>query len=88
VEDRYLTPAEAANYLGGINARTVTRWAREAYLPAIPIGEGKRRIWRFLMKDLDMWMRARRTGRMPFSSAGFDHTIVPAADAPIGGIVR
>jgi hypothetical protein len=26
---RFLTPADAATFLGGLNARTVTRWARE-----------------------------------------------------------
>jgi len=58
----FLTPEQAADYLGGINSRTVTRWAREKYLPAIPIGEGKRRLWRFVRADLDAWMLARRTG--------------------------
>ena len=37
----FLNPEQAANYLGGLNSRTVTRWAREGYLPAYPIGEGK-----------------------------------------------
>lgn len=41
---KFLTPDKAAEYLGGLNSRTVTRWAREGYLPAIPIGEGKRRL--------------------------------------------
>jgi excisionase family DNA binding protein len=88
MEDRFLTPVEAARYLGGINARTLTRWAREGYLPAIPMGEGKRRIWRFLARDLDTWMRARRTGNLPSNWQGPGNTIAPAADAPIGGIVR
>jgi excisionase family DNA binding protein len=58
----FLTPDEAAAYLGGLNSRTLTRWAREGYLPAIPIGEGKRRLWRFLRTDLESWMLARRQG--------------------------
>src|SRR5208282_3408321 len=45
---RFLTPSEAAEFLGGLHSRTVTRWAREGYLPSYPIGEGKRRLWRFL----------------------------------------
>ena len=36
---RYLTPQDAATYLGGLNSRSVTRWAREGYLPAYPLGE-------------------------------------------------
>jgi excisionase family DNA binding protein len=59
---KFLTADEAAVYLGGLNSRTVTRWAREGYLPAIPIGEGKRRLWRFLQTDLEEWMLARRQG--------------------------
>ncbi len=58
---RFLTCEQAAEYLGGLNHRTVARWAREGYLPAIPIGEGKRRLWRFVADDLDGWMMSRRT---------------------------
>jgi excisionase family DNA binding protein len=61
---RFLTPKEASEFLGGINSRTVTRWAREGYLPAIPVGEGKRRLWRFLECDLEAWMLRRRTGQV------------------------
>lgn len=59
---RFLTAVEASVFLGGLNSRTVTRWAREGYLPSYPIGEGKRRLWRFLESDLEAWMLARRTG--------------------------
>ena len=59
---RFLSPDQAADFLGGLNARTVVRWAREGYLPAFPIGEGKRRLWRFLEGDLEAWMLARRSG--------------------------
>ena len=50
---RFLTPVEASEFLGGLNSRTVTRWVREGYLPSYPIGEGKRRLWRFLENDLE-----------------------------------
>jgi excisionase family DNA binding protein len=60
--DKFLNAYEASAFLGGINHRTVTRWAREGYLPAYPIGEGKRRLWRFLEADLEAWMLSRRTG--------------------------
>jgi excisionase family DNA binding protein len=62
---RYLNPAEAAAFLGGINIRTVNRWARRGYLPAYPLGEGKRRLWRFLESDLHAWMASRRTDTVP-----------------------
>ena len=62
MHQKFLLPEEAAAFLGGLNSRTVTRWAREGYLPSYPIGEGKRRLWRFLETDLSKWMLARRTG--------------------------
>ncbi|MGC2656933.1 MAG: helix-turn-helix domain-containing protein [Bryobacteraceae bacterium] len=74
---RFLGPEDAAEYLGGLNSRTVTRWAREGYLPAYPIGEGKRRLWRFLESDLERWMLARGTG---------DGTLLLAADASSKGV--
>jgi len=74
---RFLNPPEAAYLLGGLNERTVVRWAREGYLPAIPIGEGKRRLWRFVEQDLVRWMLSRRSGRLD-----------SAADAPFGGFTQ
>jgi excisionase family DNA binding protein len=61
---RFLTPDEAADFLGGLNSHTLTRWAREAYIPAYPLGEGKRRLWRFRRDDLVAWMAARRQGQV------------------------
>jgi excisionase family DNA binding protein len=58
---RFLNAAEVADYLGGLNVRTVNRWARLKYIPAYPLGEGKRVLWRFLRSDLDEWMATRRT---------------------------
>jgi excisionase family DNA binding protein len=72
----FLTPEEAATFLGGLHARTVTRWAREGYLPAYPIGEGKRRLWRFLKSDLQSWMLARRSIRSDFHTLG--DTLAPS----------
>jgi excisionase family DNA binding protein len=59
---RFVNSLEAAEFLGGLNPRTVTRWAREGYLPAYAIGEGKRRVWRFLEQDLEGWLLSRKTG--------------------------
>ena len=57
---RFLNAREAGEFLGGVAHGTVNRWAREGYLPAHPIGEGKRRLWRFLESDLSGWMSERR----------------------------
>lgn len=67
----YIDCIQAAAFLGGLNPRVVCKWAREGYIPAVPIGEGKRRLWRFRRSDLDKWMQARMTG-----------TLSLAADAP------
>lgn len=58
----FMNADQAAEFLGGLNSRTVTRWSREGYLPAYPVGEGKRRLWRFLASDLTAWMNNRRQG--------------------------
>ena len=79
----FLDAEQAAVFLGGLNSRTVTRWAREGYLPAYPIGEGKRRLWRFLERDLEQWMLARRTGQFPSDSDAAFSTLSAAVDAPI-----
>lgn len=83
MKDRFLTPVEAAHYLGGLNSRTLTRWAREGYLPAFPVGEGKRRIWRFLESDLERWMLSRRTGQCPSDADRAPCTLPSAVDAPV-----
>ena len=77
---RFLTSDEASLFLGGINSRTVTRWAREGYIPAFPVGEGKRRLWRFLESDLEKWMFSRRTGQIADIKA-FEDTLFAATDA-------
>jgi hypothetical protein len=78
--NRFFDAKQAAVFLGGLNHRTVTRWAREAYLPAYPIGEGKRRLWRFLESDLEAWMLNRRTGHSA--------TLSTAVDAPVRGYIN
>jgi predicted site-specific integrase-resolvase len=40
-----MDPREAEEYLR-LNERTITRWARKRYIPAHPLGEGKRKFWR------------------------------------------
>jgi excisionase family DNA binding protein len=86
---RFLNPEQAARYLGGLNARTVTRWAREGYLPAYPLGEGKRRLWRFLESDLEFWMLSRRqNGQILLPVEAMGGTLFPATDAPTRGYIQ
>ena len=58
---RPMTPRKAAEYLG-LDEKTVTRWARCGYLPAHPLGEGKRKFWRFLEPELEEWLAAKTNG--------------------------
>jgi len=57
---RPLTPKTAAEYLG-LDEKTVTRWARRGYLPGHPLGEGKRKFWRFFEAELAAWMLAKNS---------------------------
>jgi excisionase family DNA binding protein len=50
-----MTPQQAAAFLG-LDDKTVGRWARKGYLPAHPMGEGKRRFWRFFEDELLAWL--------------------------------
>ncbi len=54
-----LTPEEAAAIIG-MNPRTLTKWAREGYVPAHPLGEGKRRIWRFFEGEILQWIEGKQ----------------------------
>ena len=87
---RFMTPQEAATFLGGMNHRTLTRWARESYIPAYPMGEGKRRLWRFLAAELHEWMLLRGQGGGISTSdpAYAGHKISLATGAPIKEKIR
>ena len=52
-----LNPHEAAEVLK-MDSRTLVRWARIGYVPAHPLGEGKRKLWRFLENELLDWVEA------------------------------
>ena len=41
-----------------LDDKTVTRWARQGYIPAHPLGEGKRKVWRFIESELIEWLAA------------------------------
>src|SRR5215831_5624452 len=58
---RLLDPKEAAAYLK-LDEKTITRWARKAYIPAHPLGEGKRRFWRFYEHEVAAWLNRQSNG--------------------------
>lgn len=51
-----LDAREAAAVLRMKNSRTLVRWARLGQVPAHPLGEGKRKLWRFLEHELLEWI--------------------------------
>jgi len=51
----------AADFLG-LDDKTIIRWAGKGYLPGHPLGEGKRKFWRFLESELSDWL-ALKTNR-------------------------
>jgi excisionase family DNA binding protein len=57
VSQKILTPPEAALLLQ-MDHRTLVRWARTGYVPAHPLGEGRRRLWRFFKDELLDWVES------------------------------
>lgn len=55
---RILDAIEAAALIR-MDSRTLIRWARLGYVPAHPLGEGKRRLWRFIEAELLEWFTNR-----------------------------
>lgn len=54
----YVDAPEGAAFLN-IHPKTLMRLAREGSVPAYSISEGTRRHWRFLLSELDTWMRSK-----------------------------
>ena len=54
----YVDAAEAARFLS-LHPRTLQQLARAGIVPAHPLGSGPRKFWRFLLSELDDWLRAR-----------------------------
>ncbi len=55
----YFVDAQKAAGFLGLDRRTVQRWARQGRIPAHPLNDGSHRDWRFLISELDAWLRAR-----------------------------
>jgi len=54
----YVDAKEGATFIR-IHPKTLMRLAREGSVPAYSFGEGTRRHWRFLISELDTWMRSK-----------------------------
>jgi excisionase family DNA binding protein len=56
----HLLDADEAAQVLKMDSRTLVRWARLGYVPAHPMGEGKRKLWRFLEHELLEWLEAQK----------------------------
>jgi len=63
-----LDAREAAAILR-MDSRTLIRWARLGQVPEHPLGEGRRKLWRFLEHELLEWVETRE-GDSRKSAAG------------------
>jgi hypothetical protein len=55
---KILDANEAAAILR-MDSRTLICWARLGHIPAHPLGEGKRRLWRFIEQEILDWFEQR-----------------------------
>jgi hypothetical protein len=58
--ERFVGAIEAARFLG-VHPKTLQKYSRSGLVPAHPFGEGTRKLWRYLLSELEIWLRARST---------------------------
>lgn len=56
--EHFVDADEAARFLR-LRRRTLLQMARDGTVPAHPLGDGPRKMWRFLISELDDWLRSR-----------------------------
>ena len=59
IEREPFVDAVAASDFLHLRPRRVLELARQGEIPAYPLGQGKRRVWRFLLSELAASLRAR-----------------------------
>lgn len=74
--ERFVDADEAAKFLS-LNRRRILELARAGKLPAHPIGEGTRRLWRFRLSELADALSA--SGPSGFSSRKRGGMVQPSA---------
>jgi excisionase family DNA binding protein len=67
--ERFVDAVVAARFLS-IQRRQLLQLARAGTIPAYPIGEGQRRLWRFRLSDLSKAMEERMVQRKSTDSMG------------------
>ena len=56
--EHFVAAEKAAKFLD-LHRRTLLERARRGTIPAHPMGDGPRKTWRFLLSELDRWLRGR-----------------------------
>lgn len=56
----YIAAERAADFLS-LSRKTLLKLARKGKVPAHPVGEGRRKLWRFRLSELDRWIRTEVT---------------------------
>jgi len=56
----YIEAGRAAAYLS-MSRKTLLKKARSGRLPGHPIGDGRKKMWRFRISELDRWMQTEVT---------------------------
>ena len=64
LHERFVDADEAATVLS-VHPKTLQRWSRQGIVPAHPIGEGRRKYWRYLISELEAWFRERTAQTVP-----------------------
>jgi Helix-turn-helix domain len=59
----HLLDAQEAAQILRMDRRTLIVWARLGYVPAHPLGEGKKKMWRFLEHELLEWVAAQESDK-------------------------
>lgn len=54
----FIDASRAAEFVN-LHRKTLLRLAREGSIPAHPLAGNKRRMWRFLVSELDAWARSK-----------------------------
>jgi hypothetical protein len=60
ISEPYVDAERAAEHLS-ISRKTLLRFARRGVVPGHGIGEGRKRMWRFRISELDHWMQTEVT---------------------------
>lgn len=53
----FVDAGRAANFLA-MSRKTLLSMSRKGHLPAHPIGQGPRKIWRFRLSELSRWIES------------------------------